>query len=162
MIEPSNPNLSIGKQCALLSISGSSFYYEPKGETELNLDLMRVIDKQFLETPFYGVRQMTWHLRNEGYLVNEKRIRRLMRRMGLMPIYQKPIPAKPQRGTKSTPTCCVAFAWIGPIRSGALTLPICQCDAAFCIWLPLWTGTPARFWLGASQTHWRLSSASML
>ena len=47
-------------------------------------------DKQFLETPFYGVRQMTWHLRNEDHLVNEKRIRRLMRLMGLMPIYQKP------------------------------------------------------------------------
>ena len=55
MIEPSNSNLSIGKQCKLLSISRSSFYYEAKGETELNLDLMRIIDKQFLETPFYGV-----------------------------------------------------------------------------------------------------------
>ena len=79
MIEPNLPGLSVGKQCALLSISRSSFYYEPKGETEMNLDLMRVIDKQFLETPFYGVCQMTWHLRNEDHLVNEKRIRRLMR-----------------------------------------------------------------------------------
>ncbi|EDM72297.1 Transposase and inactivated derivative [Roseobacter sp. AzwK-3b] len=67
MIEPNLPGLSVGKQCALLSISRSSFYYEPKGESEMNLDLMRVIDKQFLETPFYGVRQMTWHLRNEGH-----------------------------------------------------------------------------------------------
>jgi len=48
-----------GKQCALLSISRSSFYFEPKGETDQNLDLMRLIDKQFLETPFYSVRQMT-------------------------------------------------------------------------------------------------------
>ena len=70
MIERGHPDLSVGKQCALLSISRSSFYYEPKGETELNLGLMRKIDKQFLETPFYGVRQMTWHLRNEGHLVN--------------------------------------------------------------------------------------------
>ena len=59
MIGPNLPGLSVRKQCALLSISRSSFYYEPKGETEMNLDLMRVIDKQFLETPFYGVRQMT-------------------------------------------------------------------------------------------------------
>jgi len=65
MIEPNQPGLSVGKQCALLSISRSSFYYEPKGESDQNLDLMRLIDKQFLETPFYGVRQMTWHLRNE-------------------------------------------------------------------------------------------------
>ena len=72
MVELGNPDLSIGKQCKLLSIPRSSFYYQPKGETALNLALMR---------------QMTWHLRNEGHLVNEKRIRRLMRVMGLMPIY---------------------------------------------------------------------------
>ena len=82
MIELNQLGLSVGKQCALLSISRSSFYYEPKGETEMNLDLMRVIDKQFLEAPFYGVRPMTWLLRNEDHLVNEKRIRRLMRQKG--------------------------------------------------------------------------------
>jgi len=87
MIEPNLKGLSVGKHCALLSISRSLFYYEPKGETEMNLDLMRLIDKQFLETPFYGVRQMTWHLRNEEHFVNEKRIRRLTRRMGLVPIH---------------------------------------------------------------------------
>ena len=57
MIEPNLSSPSVSKQCALLSISRSSFYYEPKGETEMNLDLMRLIDKQFLEVPFYGVRQ---------------------------------------------------------------------------------------------------------
>lgn len=103
MIEPNIPGLSVGKQCSPLSISRSSFYYEPKGESEMNLDLMRVIDKQFLETPFYGVRQMTWHLRNEQHLVNEKRIRRLMRLMGLMPIYQKPNTSKAAKGHKIYP-----------------------------------------------------------
>lgn len=103
MIEPNIPGLSVGKQCSLLWISRSSFYYEPKGESEMNLDLMRVIDKQFLETPFYGVRQMTWHLRNEQHLVNEKRIRRLMRLMGLMPIYQKPNTSKAAKGHKIYP-----------------------------------------------------------
>ena len=103
MVEPNLPGLSVGKQCALLSISRSSFYYEPKGESEMNLDLMRMIDKQFLETPFYGVRQMTWHLRNEDHLVNEKRIRRLMRLMGLMPIYQKPNTSKAAKGHKIYP-----------------------------------------------------------
>jgi len=103
MIESNLPGLSVGKQCALLSISRSSFYYEPKGETEMNFELMRLIDKQFLETPFYGVRQMTWHLRNEDHLVNEKRIRRLMRLMGLMPIYQKPNTSKAAKGHKIYP-----------------------------------------------------------
>ena len=87
MIEHAHPKLSIRAQCGLLSISRSSFYYAPQGETEMNLALMRLIDKQFLETPFYGVRQMTWHLQNEGHAVNVKRIRRLMRLMRLMPIY---------------------------------------------------------------------------
>lgn len=103
MVESNLPSLSVGKQCALLSISRSSFYYEPKGESARNLDLMRLIDKQFLETPFYGVRQMTWHLRNDGHLVNEKRIRRLMRLMGLMPIYQKPNTSRPTKGHKIYP-----------------------------------------------------------
>ena len=103
MVEPTNPDLSIGKQCKLLSISRSSFYYQPKGETAMNLMLMRRIDEQFLETPFFGVRQMTWHLRNEGHLVNEKRVRRLMRLMGLMPIYQKPNTSKAAKGHKTWP-----------------------------------------------------------
>ena len=103
MIEPGHPVLPIGKQCALLSISRSSFYYTPKGETEMNLTLMRQIDEQFLGTPFFGVRQMTWHLKNEGHWVNEKRIRRLMRLMGLMPIYQKPNTSKPAKGHKIWP-----------------------------------------------------------
>jgi putative transposase len=95
MIEKNHPSLSVGAQCRLLSIPRSSFYYELMGETAMNLDLMVVIDKQFLETPFYGVQQMTWHLRNEGYVVNYKRIRRLMRLMRLMPIYQKPDTSRP-------------------------------------------------------------------
>lgn len=103
MIERSHPTLSVGAQCRLLSISRSSFYYTPRGETEMNLTLMRLIDRQFLETPFYGVQQMTWHLQNEGHAVNVKRIRRLMRLMRLMPIYQKPNTSKPAKGHKTYP-----------------------------------------------------------
>ena len=103
MIEPDHPELSIGRQCRLLSISRSSFYYSPLGETDTNLSLMLKIDKQFLDTPFYGVRQMTWHLRNEGHPVNEKRIRRLMRLMGLKPIYQAPNTSTPAKGHKTYP-----------------------------------------------------------
>ena len=103
MVEKKHPNLSVGKQCKLLSLSRSSFYYQPKGETDLNLMLMREIDEQFMKTPFYGVKQMTWHLRNNEHLVNEKRVRRLMRLMGLMPIYQKPNTSKPAKGHKVYP-----------------------------------------------------------
>ena len=103
MIEPKHPALSIGAQCRLPSIARSSFYYEPQGETETNLELMRLIDRQFLETPFHGVRQMAWHLENEGHPVNVKRVRRLMRLMGLMPIYQKPNTSKPAKDHKTYP-----------------------------------------------------------
>lgn len=103
MIEPKHPKLSIGSQCRLLSIARASFYYELQGESEMNLELMLLIDKQFLETPFYGVQQMTWHLQNEGFPVNVKRIRRLMRLMGLMPIYQKPNTSLPAKGHKTYP-----------------------------------------------------------
>jgi len=64
MIERVHQTLSIRSQCRLLSISRSSFYYEPQGETEMNLGLMRLIDKQFLETPFYGVRHPLGHSAN--------------------------------------------------------------------------------------------------
>lgn len=103
MIQRRHPTLSVGAQCQLLSISRSSFYYEPRGETAMNLNLMKLIDQQFLETPFYGVRHMTWHLQNEGHAVNEKRIRRLMRLMRLLPIYQKPDTSKPAKGHKTYP-----------------------------------------------------------
>ncbi len=95
MIDTNHPRLSIVRQCELVRISRSSFYFEGKGENLLNLQLMRVIDEQFLETPYYGSRQMTRHLKRQGYWVSRKRIRRLMRKMGLTPIYQKPRTSEP-------------------------------------------------------------------
>ncbi len=95
LIEPDHPRLSIVRQCELLTINRSSYYYQPTGETALNLELMRLIDEQYLETPWYGARQMARHLRRQGHGVNRKRIGRLMRQMGLSAIYQKPNTSKP-------------------------------------------------------------------
>jgi putative transposase len=103
MIEPQHPWLSVVRQCELLSISRSGFYYQPAGETPLNLALMRLIDVQFLETPWYGSRQMVRHLRREGYTVGRKRVRRLMARMGLEPIYQRPRTTIPHPGHRIYP-----------------------------------------------------------
>lgn len=66
MVDPAHTHLSIVRQCGLVSISRSAFYYAPSGETPLNLALMRLIDEQFLETPFYGARQMARHLGGEA------------------------------------------------------------------------------------------------
>ncbi len=90
MIDPNDPKLSIQRQCALVSISRSAFYDQPAGETPPNLALMRLIDEAFLETPWYCSRQMARHLRRQGYKVGRMRVRRLMAKMGPVPIYQKP------------------------------------------------------------------------
>ena len=90
MIEPGHSDLSVVRQCELVSISRSSFYYQPVGETAENLALMRLIDAQFLETPWYGSRQMARRLRRDGHEVGRQRVRRLMAVMGLVPIYQRP------------------------------------------------------------------------
>ena len=84
-----------------------------------------------LETPFYGVRQMTWHLQNEGHAVNEKRIRRLMRLMRLMPIYQKPDTSKPAKGHKTYPYLLGGLRVERPSQVWcAPTSPICRCAKA--------------------------------
>jgi putative transposase len=90
VIEPGHPRLSIVRQCALVSIGRSTFYRASSSEPAENLLLMRLLDEQFLETPWYGSRQMTRHLRRLGHAVGRKRVRRLMATMGLAPIYQRP------------------------------------------------------------------------
>jgi putative transposase len=95
MVEPTNANLSIRVQCGLLSISRSGWYYDPKGPDPLSLKLMGLIDKQFLDTPYYGSRQMARYLRRLGYCVGRHRVRRLMRTMGLRAIYQEPRTSQP-------------------------------------------------------------------
>ena len=90
MIEPNHQKLPITRQCALVGISRSAFYSGPRMESAENLALMRAIDEQFMETPWYGSRQMVRHLRRSGHAVGRKRVRRLMARMGLAAVYQRP------------------------------------------------------------------------
>ena len=95
MVEASHPHLSIVRQCALLQISRSGRYYQPVGESEPTLALMRLIDEAFLECPYYGSRQMMRHLHRLGHQVGRNRVARLMRKMGLRAIYQKPNTSAP-------------------------------------------------------------------
>ena len=95
MIRRDHPGMSLSQQCSLLSISRSSFYYTPKGESPANLALMRRIDELFLKYPFYGSRQIVRQLRREGVCVGRHRVRRLMRLMGLQAIYQAPRTSDP-------------------------------------------------------------------
>jgi putative transposase len=90
VVEQDHATLSLSRQCVLLGISRGSVYYAPKGESEFNLELMRAIDEQYLKTPWYGTRQMMRHFTRVGYAVGRKRIRRLMRTMGLRAIAPGP------------------------------------------------------------------------
>ncbi len=90
MIDAQHKDLSMTRQCRLLHISRSGLYYNPVGESALNLALMRMIDEQYLKCPWYGSRQMTRYLKRQGYCVGRKRIRRLMRQMGLTAICPGP------------------------------------------------------------------------
>ncbi|PZM77463.1 MAG: IS3 family transposase, partial [Candidatus Melainabacteria bacterium] len=74
----------------LLGVSRSSLYYQPAAAPPADLEIMRILDEQYLKTPFYGSRRMTAELRVRGYTIGRKRVRRLMRLMGLEAIYQKP------------------------------------------------------------------------
>lgn len=90
LIDRSEGELSISRQCELLELPRSSLYYESTRKEEYNEQLMRLIDEQYTRTPFYGVPRMTVWLRRGGQEVNRKRVRRLMRLMGLEAIYPKP------------------------------------------------------------------------
>jgi putative transposase len=87
---PDHPHLSVARQCQLLLLARSSFYDESRGSSEEELTLLRLIDQQYLATPFYGSRRMSVVLRQQGYEVNRKRVQRLMRQLGIEAIYPKP------------------------------------------------------------------------
>jgi putative transposase len=90
LVDRSDPGLSVVAQCRLLKVARSTLYYKAAAVSADDLVLMRWLDEQFLRTPFYGSRRMVAVMRREGLMVNRKRVRRLMRVMGLETIYQKP------------------------------------------------------------------------
>lgn len=103
MIDPSNKELSKTRQCEILNISRSSTYYKSRRKKELDLELMRLIDEQYLKNPCWGSRSMRNHLRRQGYKINRKRLQRLMRQMGLEAIYPKPKTSRPHPQHKVYP-----------------------------------------------------------
>ena len=160
MIDPGHPRLSIVRQCELASISRSSFYREPTAENEETLRLMRLIDEQFLETPWYGSRQMARHLRRNGWCVGRHRVRRLMLKMGLAPIYQRPKTSEPHPQHRIWPyllrhltidrpnqVWCADVTYI-PMRRGFLYL------VAIMDWFS------RKVLAGGCRTRWMPSSAS--
>ena len=103
MVDRDHADVSVVRQCELLNISRSSVYYSPVGASEYELELMGLIDKQYLRTPFYGSRKIAALLRGQGYSINRKRVQRLMRRMGIEAIYRRPRTTRPDSGHKVYP-----------------------------------------------------------
>lgn len=103
MIDPADRKLSISRQCQLLKLNRSMFYYKKRPIKPMDLKLMKLIDEQYLKTPSWGSRSMRNHLRRLGYKVNRKRVQRLMRIMGLEAIYPKPKTSRPHPGHKVYP-----------------------------------------------------------
>ena len=103
MVDRWHPSLSVVRQCRLLDISRSGVYYKPIGISEGDLTIMKLIDRQYLVTPFYGARRMAAWLKKQGYGVNRKRVWRLMRIMELKAIYRHPRTSAPAPGHKVYP-----------------------------------------------------------
>jgi putative transposase len=103
LIEQGHPSISVSRQCELLDLPRSTFYHRPARETPENLRLMRLIDEQYLETPFYGSRRMAVWLQARGHAANRKRVQRLMRLMGLEGLAPKRSSSKPAPGHRVFP-----------------------------------------------------------
>ena len=103
MIDPAHTQISIRRQCGLIGLNRSTYYLEPAGEAPFNLMLMRLIDQQYMKTPFYGYPKMTAWLRRQKQMVNKKRVARLMRLMGLQAVFPGRRTTVPASGHKIYP-----------------------------------------------------------
>ncbi len=157
LIEPSHPQLSISQQCSLLSIPRSNYYYQPVGESAANLALMLRIDKLFTDRPEMGVRRMHQELTTEAEPLNIKRIRRLMRFMGLEAVGPKPNLSKPQPGHTIYPYLLrgVSIERVNQVWSTDITyVPMASGFLYLCR-----TGGPAVIdWYSRFILSWRLSN----
>lgn len=104
MVEKQESDISIVRQCDMVGVCRSTLYYKPiSQESDLNLQIMQELDKQYMKTPFYGKRRMTTHLNMSGYNVNIKRTSRLMHLMGLKALYPKPNTSIPDKEHEKYP-----------------------------------------------------------
>lgn len=114
LIEPDHPDLSVRRQCELLGVNRSSYYYAPASESSLNLALMQRIDEIYTASPFYGYRKITALLQQEGCAVNRKRVARLMNLMGIHAICPGPQTSRPVPDHKVYPYLLRGVAIVRP------------------------------------------------
>ena len=160
MVDPDDVALSLTRQCRLVSIARSSFYYEGKDESLFNVQLLRRIDEQFLETPFYGSRQMTRWLRRQEIWVSRKRVRRLMRRLGLQAIFQRPRTSQPHPEHRIYPYLLRDLAIMRPNQvwcSDVTYIPLAR-GFLYLVVVMDWASRKVMDWASRKVLAWRLSN----
>ena len=160
MIDREHRKVSLARQCTLLDISRAWLYYQPTTPSAEDLELMALMDRQYLKTPFYGSRKMQAWLQGLGHPAGRNKVRRLMRLMGLEAIYRRPNTSKPAPGHRIYPYLLKGVEINGLIKCGAPTSRIYPWPKAFCTWWPSWIGTAGMCWPGGCPTPWTLISAS--
>ncbi|NHQ75999.1 IS3 family transposase [Roseovarius gahaiensis] len=144
--------LSQRRQCTLLQLSRSTLYYQPKGESAENLRFMEIIDKQFLETPWYGSRQMARHMKRKGHKCGRHRVRRLMRLMRLVPIYQEPNTSKKHPAHKIYPYLLKGLAITRPNQVWCADITYIRMERGFLYLVAIMD------WYSRKVLAWRLSN----
>lgn len=144
--------LSQRRQCALLQLSRSTLYYQPKGESAENLRFMEIIDKQFLETPWYGSRQMARYMKRKGHKCGRHRVRRLMRLMRLVPIYQEPNTSKKHPAHKIYPYLLKGLSITRPNQVWCADITYIRMERGFLYLVAIMD------WYSRKVLAWRLSN----
>jgi putative transposase len=152
MIEQNNPETSVRRQCALLSLNRSSVYYDPRPSSDLNERLMRRLDEMYTAHPFLGYRKLTKLLQREGHAVNGKRVLRLLRLLGLQAIYPKPDTSKPHPKHPIYPYLLKNLAITGPCQVWATDITYIRLGRRHCYLVAVID------WYSRYVVSWRLSA----
>ena len=158
-LDREHADLSMRRQCAMLGVARSGVYRKPRPANDNDLEARRRIDALFTARPFFGARRIARTLSEEGFPIDRKRVRRLMRLMGIEALGPKPRTAKPAPEHKIYPYLLRDLAIERPTRSGRPTSPISRSAAAFSTWSPSSTGRAGRFSPGGCRTPWTPRSA---
>ena len=152
MVERVNPVLPVSQQCRLLAVSRAAVYRKPAEVSAEDLALMALIDRQYLARPYYGSRRMAAWLATQGHIVNRKRIRRLMRLLGLVAIYQRPNTSKPAAAHKVYPYLLggIAIEWVNQVWCSDVTyIPMAKGFLYLVVIID---------WMSRAVLAWRLSN----
>lgn len=145
--------LSVVRQCALLSLNRSTVYYRPVEPSPLNLELMRLLDEQYTQTPFYGSRRMTQWLRRKGYPVNRKRVQRLMRTMGIEALRPRPVANRSGEEHKIYPYLLRELAIVRPNQVWATDITYIRLRGGFAYLVAILD------WFSRYVVSWQLSNS---